>query len=407
MKIKNLFLVFLYLLITLNMLIQDAFLQSELFFIISLFSLLIFFLINKSSLRSDLSKVYPLLFVAFIGLLFSSQNESSFIMRDFYYYTNHIVIFLFGASMAKKISLNIFFRYYVMLSIFLLIIFLLKLIYLNISSYEYLSEFSYTAAYASLFPICFAIIFLSRHYKFQFLSPYYYYFLALILLQIYFLDSRTSVVSTIVLVLVGLNTVNSTSFKSITKNLLIFLTIFLLSYIIILFTNTPMVERFYSSFDELNPFTAYNNLSDINRNWRGFEGYVSLLDFWNSGLINKIFGNGFGKEIYLGFEILLGESVHDKIYVFHNGYVNLLIKTGILGLIIYLYYFILNFFRYNKNLKTLNVELRLIRSLICGISILILFITFSVAGLMNLSIFPVMFTYGFLIKKESILTNSF
>jgi hypothetical protein len=407
MKIKNFSLVLLYISITLSMLIQDAFLQSELFFIISLFSLSIFFFFNKSSLRSDLSKVYPLLFIAFIGLLFSLQNEPSFIIRDFYYYVNHIVIFLFGASMAKKISLNIYFRYYVMLSIFLLTTFFLRLLYLNISFYDYLSEFSYTAAYASLFPLCFAIIFLSRHYKFQFLSAYYYYFLVLILLQIYFLDSRTSIVSTIVLVLVGLNTVNSISLKSITKNLLIFLTIFFLSYIVVFFTNAPMVERFYSSFDELNPFTSYNNLSDINLNWRGFEGYVSLLDFWSSESINKIFGNGFGKEVYLGFEILLGESIHDKIYVFHNGYINLLLKTGILGLIIYLYYFMSNFVRYNKDLKILNVKLKLIRALICGISILILFITFSVAGLMNLSIFPLMFTYGFLIKKESILTRNF
>lgn len=79
---------------------------------------------------------------------------------------------------------------------------------------------------------------------------------------------------------------------------------------------------------------------EINEHWRGYETARGI-DTWASGNAwQVIFGRGFGAQVDLGmFQNLSGargSAPVRAIPVFHNGYVYLIVKTGIVGVLLYL-----------------------------------------------------------------------
>lgn len=119
----------------------------------------------------------------------------------------------------------------------------------------------------------------------------------------------------------------------------------------------------------------------INNDWRGYEVYRSKYEFTKGNVTNKFCGFGFGKNVDLGIQIKLGDTMFSRIPILHNGYYYILLKTGILGLALYLIFLVKLFI---KNLKNIINERNIFESkLICG-SIIGLFIsTYVVAGLYN------------------------
>ena len=102
--------------------------------------------------------------------------------------------------------------------------------------------------------------------------------------------------------------------------------------------------RFSNSFNELNPNLDWENDSNINQSWRGYEVYLIIDNFNNSSILNKIFGNGFGSFIYIEKDVIVYETINDEaiskiiheIPIFHNGYFGALFKCGIAGVLLYI-----------------------------------------------------------------------
>lgn len=343
--------------------------------------------------------------ICITGILFSSSNLFEFAIRDLYYFCNHIIIILFGFQLAKVFSLKDFITSLIWLSFASFIFFYFQLIYLNLSYSNYIQEFSYTAAYASLFPLAITSIVLSKYLKIGLKSNLFSLMILFFFIHIIVIDSRTSLVSLLIYFSSIFFLLTNQSLKSLARfciSLSVFLFIF---FSIGNILNAPMIERFYTTLNEFNPNVRFNYLSDVNLYWRAYESYISLLDFLNLNLINQVFGAGFGKEVFLGFEINLGGSDFSKIYVFHNGYINLLLKTGIVGLMLYIYFFVKKFFNYRGKKHFDNNKLIFVRTLLSTICLLIIFITIPIAGLMNISIFPIVLSFGFLAQKEKIYTE--
>ncbi|WP_248724608.1 hypothetical protein [Seonamhaeicola sp. ML3] len=81
---------------------------------------------------------------------------------------------------------------------------------------------------------------------------------------------------------------------------------------------------------------AFKDLRYLYDHWRGFEASRAIEQL--NG-INFFFGNGFGALVDLGFEMDFHGDKLQYIPVLHNGYVYVLFKTGIFGLILYLFFF--------------------------------------------------------------------
>jgi O-Antigen ligase len=79
---------------------------------------------------------------------------------------------------------------------------------------------------------------------------------------------------------------------------------------------------------------SYETYEDINLNWRGFEAARAAKTYAEFGDTQKVVGGGFGTMVDLGFAMKLGNTGESFEFVplLHNGYMELLVKTGPLGL---------------------------------------------------------------------------
>lgn len=136
----------------------------------------------------------------------------------------------------------------------------------------------------------------------------------------------------------------------------------------------------------------YSSRSDINEYWRGYESYMGFKQYVGGNATDLLFGQGFGALIDLRIYIYLGGELFRFIPIMHNGYIYLLIKTGLLGLALYLL-FIYRFIRLGNRIeKTHDRTLVFVGRFIKALSFVLLFTTFVIAGLFNKT-YQVPFTF--------------
>ena len=90
-----------------------------------------------------------------------------------------------------------------------------------------------------------------------------------------------------------------------------------------------------SSFDELTPSKAAVTSSDVYERWRGLEAERAMATYESGSPLQLVVGHGFGKLIDLGFSVQIGEGIYHAIPIIHNGYCYVLVKTGIVGVILF------------------------------------------------------------------------
>jgi hypothetical protein len=100
--------------------------------------------------------------------------------------------------------------------------------------------------------------------------------------------------------------------------------------------NITFLGKVHNSLDEL-AFERGQNLADISANWRGFEAYKAFEMWQSSSLGEKIFGQGLGTLIDIGFYFDLGGDYSVRyLPILHNAYFTVLVKFGVLGLLLFL-----------------------------------------------------------------------
>ena len=139
------------------------------------------------------------------------------------------------------------------------------------------------------------------------------------------------------------------SIKVIISTLIILITLFSICYLIgvenqsfmnkVTEIGTDFNKKILRTFEEIK-IEEYNDLADINNNWRGYESYRALTYFKEGKIFQKILGYGFGALIPLNLYIELDGLIYNKVPIIHNGYIYILVKYGIIGLALYIIYFI-------------------------------------------------------------------
>lgn len=184
--------------------------------------------------------------------------------------------------------------------------------------------------------------------------------------------------------------------KTIKVMVIIFITIGI-GYVVI--PKQPLnilINKFSNTINEISANKDRNwTYSDINEDWRGFEVYRAKLEYGNANLSQKFVGFGFGKKISLGLSMKLGATLYSEIPILHNGYWYLLIKTGCVGIILFLLFIFKNF-AYSF-FKMLNSKNQLEYMLISGSCLAIALSTYTITGAFNSSIsFPFFVVYGYM-----------
>jgi hypothetical protein len=353
MNIKKIYLILFFIIIS-SLLIFKDYNNNNLLFLFY-FIIIINFLTIKIYPIILFKKIYFLLiiliFTFFSTILFSNFNNTDRILKDYFIYLQPILFIFFGYILYSfGISIILFLRLFIVFSFIISIILLYN--YFNSINYNiYVFLFSFYNGKAmwynnfQLFSFIFSIIILKN--KLFFIKKRY--ILINILFSLIYLFFTASRVTYIIIILTFLFYTNLKFLFY--KKIYIYLFFAIISFFI-LFQNNINIQRKQSTYDDglvnkiSNSFielfsTKFNNNYDITKNYRSYESNIVLNKINNSNISNLFFGHGFGSTIKRPFWIFKdSSSYNDNIPYFHNGYVSVLFKSGILGLLFLFLFFI-------------------------------------------------------------------
>lgn len=119
---------------------------------------------------------------------------------------------------------------------------------------------------------------------------------------------------------------------------------------------------------------------DFNDNYRSFENISTVKQISKKGPRAVIFGEGMGSKIDLKREVWLGDKYLQFISILHNGYMTVFLKSGLIGVLIYLFSIRL-LFKQNKSTIPIVENINL---LLVGTGVFLIFSNWVFMGLYNL-----------------------
>jgi hypothetical protein len=162
-------------------------------------------------------------------------------------------------------------------------------------------------------------------------------------------------------------------------------------------SETNLLSKFLSSFSEISVSEQNNDQKLITKNWRGFEAFLGISNYIDGNIIEILFGKGLGSYIIVPFGTF-SEEIEGltNISFFHNGFVTILLKSGLIGVLLFVKFL----FSIIKRLITLNDKAFKILSL--NILIIFLFTTISTHGVYKSSLsVPLIISLGIIFKLVS------
>ena len=177
------------------------------------------------------------------------------------------------------------------------------------------------------------------------------------------------------------------------KSLTIFASIIITSivgYFIILSTNPRRdaegVEGFLYKIKvaPLEPFKTKINredYKDFNDNYRSYENIMTIRQVTRDGWVPTAFGRGIGSQIDLKQEVWLGDMSLRFISILHNGFMIVFLKSGLLGIFIYLF----SIFYFFSSPRSDNMVVNQITLLFIGTGVFLFISNWVFLGFYNLT----------------------
>ena len=386
-------------------LIVNYFLTTEFTFIISFIAVLVSFWGRGFTGYHREIITIPALFIL-LGLINCLGNKSELIFKDFYYFLNPIIVFSFGYISAYYISITKFFRIIILLGVFLGLVYILNHNWSGITS---VNAFHQEEGVASYIVIIALVILILKIFKKEYFFPKHvsWIFIAILSITCIIAVSRTFLLIFIILIITGSGQLKFEKYF-VMKFIFFILSISIATFFIINFQSadrSSFVGKLLYSANEVS-ISNYNNLSEINNNWRGFEAYKGLEQINRGTLLELFIGQGFGTSTPLGIEIKLGDEYFTEIPYFHNGYITLLIKTGIIGLFLYLIFIIKMCIVNLKDKLNFDEDYDFCRNIIPGLAMVLLLTTYIISGWLNkITLAPVIFSLGYFISAKVNIKN--
>ena len=320
-----------------------------------LFILCSFIVLEKTKISTRFfNTAIPILLiflVGFIGMLFDRYHLFN-ITKDIFHFIKPILAIFIGYCFYKKINNFKLFIKTIVITGFLsalvhyfIIIFFIK----NIDTVSNIREHG-TDNFVELFALLF-LVFYKRFQKERLFSSRLIHFIILIPLFIscvlYF--SRTMIVVAIMalLTIYGYTIVTKKTLKISGFLLLFILGFYALLFSVNIHRNSKGIESFLykvrnAPAEVFKTHIDRENHVDLWDHWRGYEASRAFA-LLNEKPTNYIFGCGYGSLVNLKFYAPLSNDPKGMKFIseLHNGYVYILYKTGIIGLLLYLYFLFL------------------------------------------------------------------
>ena len=122
------------------------------------------------------------------------------------------------------------------------------------------------------------------------------------------------------------------------------------------------------------------NHSNLWDSWRAYEAKMAINQVDTFG--GFVFGKGLGALVDLKFFAPLGGEQIRFIPILHNGYINIFLKSGFIGVLLYI---MLLVYLYLTKTKNKNKQMRFTCNVVSGLAVHYLFTSLIVTGIYNLS----------------------
>jgi hypothetical protein len=337
------------------------------------------------TLRSNFSKNFIYIISCYLGILSISFFSEVFFydhsiynkIRDTTYLLKPIIGLLIGYNFAKKYGGNALI-YIVNCGVFLSIIHLVIIFY-SILAHKTLSvsEIRHYAGYFNDFePYVFVLILFAAKFNIDIPKKKRFLYLGIVATSIFCYLSRTNFIQLLILILAvkGFFNLNVKSIKVISFTILLTL----VSYAIIYNSNPKRKGTFTEEFlykVKIIPIEAFKtkinkeDWKDFNDNFRSFENIKTVNQIFYEGTQAVIFGNGLGATVDIGRVMVTNDGTKVRYYPFlHNAFSTILLKSGLLGIIIYL----LSIYFIAKKTITNNIQISNLNKLLLGSGIFLL-----------------------------------
>jgi hypothetical protein len=322
--------------------------------------------------------VLPLICINVIGIIGNKELDADF-FKDLWYYFKPIIIFLAGVSILKMFSsIEKFNNFIVIAGAFQSIFNLFSFFFIKTNSPGLLETSVSVSSFVTVYGV---VILLYNKFDSAFIKKVKWFLLIISLTTILVSFSRSIILALIICIVIIRGNIKR-------KNIL--LITFSISAALLFLYFIPQLPIFVSLYNkikfssqELELSSSFYNFDEFVSNWRGYESNLALLAFSkNLNIISLFFGNGFGFLVDLQTYISLKDVFYKYIPKLHNGYLEVLCKTGVVGvslLILFYLRLILYFKRKKRNSIYPKFYIRFPISLI----IIQIVTTYTITGIYN------------------------
>ena len=358
--------------------------------------------------------LFALLFLPpVLGLIAGYQNATYLILKDFYYFSIPILFVLAGIILARRVEVELFLKTIVVAGVLLsFLVTGISVSYMGVGSLvdPYSAHYAIGIVGAPAPPLAFACLLFTWKFNIRlFNRALFRIFLGINAFGIYMFASRTYLIITLCFVL--LLVVDKI------RRVWVFPAIFMIGLLVIVVpfitvsvnsSDGTFINKIMGSFNEVS-IGNYNTEQDINLRYRGYESFMALRGYAEGGLRDWVFG-GLGKLIDLKTFVRLGEDVDFQyIPVLHNGWLYILVKTGAVGVLIYISIFfglIITKWKLYADTKGKPI-IRIFSAFIIGCVLSLLLTNYIVTAFFNMEMSILMVTLGYSYINLHVLVHTF
>ena len=329
--------------------------------------------------------IFIIIFLLAITVGFFYSYSLYFTIRDITYLLKPITGLLLGYQLFNKHIKNPF-QFVVYAGVSIAVYHLILVGYGFIAGAKNVREIREYGGYFNDFEVYTLVILLfSNQFNLQFSKKRNTIFLLILAISSFFYLARTNFIQFIILVIAlkGIFVLNKRAIKVVGTTLILVVA----GYAAVFYYNPVRNGKGFDEFlykIKMAPAEAFStkiNRDDwkqFNDNYRSYENIrtVEQLSYNESFL----FGEGIGSQVDLKQKVYLGDMELRYISILHNGYMTVLLKTGLLGLGIYL---LSIFFFFRKNNETTEA-LKNIHYLFIGTGVFLIVSNWVFMGFYNL-----------------------
>ena len=381
------------------------------------FGLTILLLLNNdySISKFTFGLISILLIIVLIGIISSLFFQKTLYdwIKDILYFSKPIFGITLGYLLLKKINNKYFFiKSIVYLAIIFAVYHILGVLFNTNFSTDSINDIRNANGLSNPVELL-ALIVLLTSYRYDYLKiekrKVFYIFILVTSLILYF--SRTMLVAFAIMMLA-----TNGYAKLTTKGLkygLVFILISGLFYSYLFSTefkrDKPGIESFLYKMkiapSEIFLPTKNIDLKDHKKLWDHWRAYEVSMAYKQMKIkpLSFLNGYGFGSKVDLKFVAPLNEQGIRYIPILHNGYFNVLFKTGLIGFFFYLSFLLLLYIQSYKN--KISTDEQVVRNFISALGLYFIFTSLIITGIYNLEENYTFILGGFLFLLSKHTTN--